>query len=193
MGKYLLAMAVMCLSSSALADGHEQMSEEQAAMMAAWEKSMAPGEPHEKLAKATGQWLATTKVWMEPGGEPTEHSMTAQRYMSMDGRVRVDEWEGEFMGKPFSGVAHMGYDNTRELYWTTWFDNMSTTVLTDWGKFEDGTLIMYGKAADPMSGKMMKTRTEIEFPDANTELMRMYQQHGDSMVKTMEIAMRRDD
>ena len=65
------------------AEGNEQMAE----MMAAWQKAMTPGTPHEELAKWVGTWKMTTTIWNDPSAEPEVHEGVAERSMILGGRV----------------------------------------------------------------------------------------------------------
>jgi hypothetical protein len=165
------------------------MTPEQAAMMQAWQDAMTPGEPHERLASMVGDFDVEVKSWMEPGGDPMVSPATAHREMRMGGRILYEEVEGEFMGQPFHGVGHVGYDNVMDRYWSTWMDNMSTGVMTSTGTWDaaSGTATYWGQSADPMSGKMMKVKTVIK-PGEDKEVMEMYMTpEGGQEMKSMEI------
>ena len=51
--------------------------------------------------------------------------------MLLDGRFLQQEFTGEMMGQPFSGVGINAYDNLRKRYVTTWIDTMGTGIFHD--------------------------------------------------------------
>jgi hypothetical protein len=170
----------------------QQMSPEMQAEMEAWMKAGTPGAEHQRLAESTGTWKATVRMWMGPG-EPTVSEATARREMILDGRVLAESWEGTMMGSPFAGHGMTGYDNVREMYWSTWNDNMSTAIMLGWGKWDEaeGAMVFDGEMSDPMSGGPMKVRNTVRFPELGKELFEMWEPRGEGgeMVRTMEISL----
>ena len=74
------------------------------AMMELWKQAATPGEPHKQFAALAGSWTTQTKEWMEPGKPPTESTGTAEMKMLLDGRFLYQEYNGQMMGRPDSGV-----------------------------------------------------------------------------------------
>jgi len=171
----------------------EGMSPEQAAMMEAWTEAMTPGPEHERLAEAVGDWKASVKMWMEPGGEPSVSESTVSRFMTLGGRVLVEEWRGEMMGQPFIGHGRTGYDNVTEKYWSTWTDNMSTGLMTFEGHYDPETekYTFAGSFNDPTSGQPIQSRSVSWRDEAGREFMEMYEMRGGEEVKTMEMTLER--
>lgn len=192
-----MAAATILLASIAMAqeaqEAPEGMSPEQAAMMEAWSQAMTPGPEHERLAEAVGDWKATVKMWMEPGGEPSVSESTVSRSMSLGGRVLVEEWRGEMMGRPFIGHGRTGYDNVTEKYWSTWTDNMSTALMVFHGHYDPETerFTFTGSHTDPMSGETVESRSVSWHDDAEREVMEMYETRDGREVKTMEMTLER--
>jgi hypothetical protein len=199
---WICSVALCLLAAPALADHHENhqaggeqggapaMSPEMQAMMAAWQKAGTPGEQHRQLASSAGNWKATVRHWMAPG-EPTVTEAKVKREMMLDGRVLNDHWEGNMMGMPFVGHGMTGYDNTTGKYWSTWNDNMSTTVMVSWGQWDDAAkgVVFEGTIANPMAnGAPMKMRSISRHNADGTESFEMWEPHGPNgeMVKTME-------
>jgi hypothetical protein len=143
-----------------MAEGHE-MSAEEKAMMEAWQASMAPGAEHEKLAGMAGSYKLTVTTWTAPGAPPQTSTATADRSVSLGGRVLEEKVAGSMMGTPFEGLARTGYDNVRERYWSTWTDNMSTGLMVMHGTVrDDGTATFEGDTIDPMTGNTIRMRIE---------------------------------
>ena len=145
--------------------GHEhgmgEMSAEQQAMMEAWQKAATPGPEHAKLAESAGRYKLTVKTWHQPGGEPEVSEGTAERTMTLGGRVLEERVTSTMMGMPFEGVGRTGYDNLKKTYWSTWTDNMSTALMIMHGTIgDDGTATFEGDTIDPMTGDTMRMRIE---------------------------------
>lgn len=174
-------------------DAAEAMSPEQAAMMQAWQEAKTPGAEHERLAEAVGEWKAVVKWWMEPGAEPSVSESTVTRSMSLGGRVLVEDWQGEMMGEPFIGHGRTGYDNITEKYWSTWTDNMSTGLMVFEGAYDPATekYTFTGSYTDPMSGKVIQSRSVAYTDESGREVMTMYETRGGQEIKTMEMILER--
>ena len=171
----------------------QEMTPEQAAMMAAWEKAATPGEPHQHLQEAAGDWTATVQMWMEPGAEPAVSEASVTRQMTLDGRVLEEHWNGTFMGQPFKGVARTGYDNVTGKYWSTWTDNMSTALMVSHGEWDDAAkaYVFHGETTDPMTGGKISNRSVTTYPAEGKEVMEMYESHDGKEMLTMRIEMAR--
>src|SRR5262245_66697115 len=102
----IATLSIMLTVSPTLAKdkkGEKQMDPQ--AMMEVWKKLATPGEPHKLFASLAGSWTTTTKEWMEPGKPPTESTGTADMKMLLDGRFLYQEYNGQMMGQPFSGIG----------------------------------------------------------------------------------------
>jgi len=199
----LTTLAVLLLSLFAFPDATKAhgdddhsggTSDDPAAMMAAWQKAATPGEEHAELAKQTGDWQATVKVWMAPGAEPQVSQGKFHRELTLDGRVMLESFEGSFGGQPFRGAGQTGFDNATGRWWTTWTDNMSTGVTVMWGKWskKEGGVVYYGTSPDPMGGKMIKVKSIVRNPDDGQEEIEMFDLRSGEAVKTMEIISTRE-
>lgn len=169
-------------------EGHGEMSADEQAMQDAWMKSMATGPQHQHLAEGVGKYDMTIKSWMEPGAEPMVSQGTAVRSLQLGGRVLVEEVDGSVMGQPFQGIGRTGYDNVTERYWSTWTDNMSTSLTVMYGSFnEDGTGSFEGQMSDPMTGGTSTMRIEMRH-DGDKEVNEFFMVGPDgNQMKTMEI------
>lgn len=174
----------------------EAPSAEEQAMMEAWAASMAPGEPHAKLAETTGDWNLEIEFWMAPGAEPTVSEGTATRTMILDGRVLEERVEAAVMGQVMHGLGHTGYDNVTDQYWSTWTDDMSTGLYSSTGSWDEekGGVVMKGEGPDPMSSSMKPMKSVITWPDENTEVLKQYGPGPDGeMYLAMKITYTRAD
>ncbi len=176
----VITMCVMLTVSPVLAkDKKAEKPMDKEAMMEMWKKLAVPGEPHKLFASLAGSWTTTTKEWMEPGKPPTESTGTADMKMLLDGRFLYQEYNGQMMGQPFSGIGIDAYDNMSKKYVTTWMDTMGTGIfLMEGTASPDGkTITLKGSHPEPGGGKMTH-RAIWKIVDSNTQTFEMYGAHG---------------
>lgn len=123
-------------------------------------EGMKPGPEHEALAKLAGKWEIAGKMWMDATGKPTESKGSAEFKVIMDGRFIQQDYKGEMMGMPFTGMEILGYDRTTKKYTAHWVDSMSTGATWLTGTSKDGgkTIEFKGKMSDPESGGEVDSR-----------------------------------
>jgi hypothetical protein len=186
----ITALCVTLAVGTALAE--DKKSEKQPdpqAMMEMYKKLATPGEPHKLFASLSGSWTTTIKEWMEPGKPPMESTGSAEMKMLLDGRYLQQEFTGDMMGHPYSGVGISAYDNLRKRYVTIWIDTMGTGVFTMEGTASaDGkTITLKGQHAEPGGGHMTH-RAVWKIVDSNTQTFDMYGTHGHGKeMKMLEI------
>lgn len=159
------------------------------AMMEVYAKLAQPGEPHKLFASLAGSWTTKTKEWMEPGKPPTESTGSAEMKMLLGGRFLYQEYNGQMMGQPFSGIGIDAYDNLRKKYVTAWMDTMGTGIFMMEGTASaDGkTIRLKGQHAEPGGGHMTH-RAIWKIVDSNTQTFDMYgAHHGGKEMKMLEI------
>lgn len=194
MNKWVMITGFALLAfGNAYADETESMTEEQAAMMEAWMSAGAPGEPHHDIMNSAGVWEAEMKMWMDPSAPPMVVTYTVTRTPTLGGRVMEEKWEGDFMGQPFAGLSRTGYDNVSKRYWSTWTDNMSTSLMMSYGNHdkETGALVMHGEGPNPMTGGTIPNRSVLKHVSENEEYFEMFEVHEGQEVKTMEARLTR--
>jgi len=122
-----------------------------------------PGPAHQALDPLIGDWNAEVKMWMTPDAPPTITKGTSKNTWTLKGRFVQQEFNGEFMGKPFRGISFTGYDNVRQKYRSVWIDDMSTTMVTSEGDAEDGGKVITfgGEYACAMTGDKHKQTKQI--------------------------------
>ncbi|GJL64570.1 MAG: hypothetical protein NPIRA04_32240 [Nitrospirales bacterium] len=159
------------------------------AMMEMYKKLATPGEPHKLFASLAGSWTTTMKSWMEPGKPPMESTGTAEMKMLLDGRFLQQEFTGEMMGQPYSGIGIDAYDNVQKKYFTVWIDTMGTGIFMMEGTASDDgkTITLKGQHPEPGGGQMSH-RAIWTIVDDNTQTFDMYgTHHGGQEMKMMEI------
>lgn len=144
-------------------------------MMEVCERLGTPGEPHRMLARLVGSWTTKTAAWMQPGEPPVEGTGVCEKKMLFDGRYLQQEYAGEMMGSPFSGIEVMGYDNHTKKYVSTWIDSMSSGIMFFEGTAtEDGkTITQESHYDDPLRGPTV-WRNVTKIVDDNTIEFEMY-------------------
>ncbi len=186
----LTGFCVVLMASVAIAkDKKAEKPMDPQAMMEVYAKLAQPGEPHKLFASLAGSWTTKTKEWMEPGKPPTESTGFAEMKMLLDGRFLYQEFTGQMMGQPFSGIGIDAYDNLRKRYVTAWMDTMGTGIFTMEGTASaDGkTITLKGQHAEPGGGHMTH-RAIWRIVDSNTQTFDMYgTHHGGKETKMMEI------
>lgn len=188
-----LAVSTLCITLSvspvlAKEKKHEKPMDEKA-MMELWKQAATPGEPHKQFAALVGSWTTQTKEWMEPGKPPTESTGTAEMKMLLDGRFLYQEYRGQMMGQPFTGIGIDAYDNIRKKYVTAWIDTMGTGIFMMEGTASpDGkTITLKGSHPEPGGGQMSH-RAIWTLIDADHQTFDMYgAHHGQKETKMMEI------
>lgn len=192
-----LALTTVCLiltASPGLAKEKKQPKPmDPQAMMEIWKQAATPGKPHKLFASLAGSWTTQTKEWMEPGKPPTEASGSADMKMVLDGRFLYQEYNGQMMGQPFSGIGIDAYDNMRKRYVTAWMDTMGTGIFIMEGTASpDGrTITLKGSHPEPGGGQMTH-RAIWTIVDDNTQTFDMYgAHHGGKEMKMLEITYQR--
>jgi len=162
-------------------------------MMEVYKKIGTPGAPHKLLANLSGSWTTKTKAWMDPNKPPMEGTGTCEQKMILDGRYLQQEYTGEMMGSPFTGINLIGYDNHTKKYESTWIDSMSTGIYYFEGRASaDGrTITQESNYDDPVRGPTV-WRSVTRIVDDNTLKYEMYlTSKGGKKEKMMEMTMTR--
>ncbi len=154
---------------------------------------MTPGKIHAMMAKSDGDWKQTITFWMSPSAEPMQMNSTCHNEMVMGGRYQLSTSEGDMMGMPFKGQGLTGYDNIRNIFVTTWIDNMGTGIIYMEGTWNDATkaIEFSGKMTDAMAGKAIDARQVLTFMDDNHQKLEMFIKQGEKEYKSMEILISR--
>lgn len=147
-----------------------------------------PGPAHKALEPLVGNWKAEVKCWMDPDGPPNVSHGTAKTKWVLNGHFLQEEFNGEMMGKPFTGISLMGYDNTKQKFNTIWMSDMQTSIFVSEGKGESGNKVitLEGKSTCPTADKkdvLVKSVFRLLSPDKH--VFEMFDE--DKGLKTMEI------
>lgn len=181
--------------------GHKQPSpEEMAEMMKRWQAVATPGPHHKTLEHFVGTWDLTIRSWMGgPDSPPSESKGICETKWVLDGRFIEDKVKsdmmmpdetGEMKKVVFLGQGLTGYDNFKNMYVSTWADNMGTALILSKGSMDPtGKLLTcYAEMDEPMlnvQDRMIKMVTRII--DKNKHVMEMHDLHAGDGYKVMEI------
>jgi hypothetical protein len=157
-------------------------------VMDAWRKLATPGKPHKFLAGRVGSWRTKSRHWMDIDEPPMEFEGSCERKMILEGRFLQEEFTGEMIGSPFTGIGITGYDNQSKKYFMTWIDTLSTGFYVFEGSAsKDGkTVTLEGRFDDPVKGSG-SWRGVTRFVDENTEVAEMrgtYDHGGEAKCET---------
>jgi hypothetical protein len=159
-------------------------------MMKKMEAAGTPGAAHKALEPLVGNWNAEVKMWMAPDAPPTVTKATAKSTWAMNGRFVQQEFNGEFMGKPFHGLSFTGYDNTKKEYNNVWIDDMNTAMHVMEGKGAEGgkVITMEGKYDCPLTGEKDKASKQVyRIISRDKHIFEMHDPAKGANSKTMEI------
>ncbi|MEA2337666.1 MAG: hypothetical protein QOE82_1673 [Thermoanaerobaculia bacterium] len=160
------------------------------AEMEAMMKAATPGDAHKKLNPMAGSFTAEVKMWMQPGAPPAGGAGAAENSWTLDGRFLQQNFTGNFMGMPFTGVGYTGYDNIKKKYIGTWMDTMTTSMMISSGKADPGgkSFTFTSTMDDPMTGKSSPVKEKVTVVDDDHHMLEMWGAGPDGkMFKMMEI------
>jgi len=194
-GKWGLSLAlctglVVAAASSAVAQDKKAAPAppDAKAAMEAMQKAATPGEAHKKLDGMVGTWDTKVSMWMDPTKPPEVSTGTSENKWVLGNRYVEMQYQGTFMGQPFSGIGYQGYDNTTKKYIGTWMDTASTAMMNSTGTMTGNVMKASSTMADPMTGKMEKLATTLTVKDKDHHTMEMWGAGPDGkQVKMMEI------
>jgi hypothetical protein len=148
------------------------------------------GPEHKVLESLVGVFDAKVKVFLDPK-KPSESTGVMTRAMILDGNFLQESYQGDFFGKPFTGLGMIGWDVGRKKYTNAWCDTMSTTMTVLHGSWDADkkTMTMVGEDFDPASKKKMKARDVLKVVSADKQHFEMFRQaEGEpEEIKVMEI------
>jgi hypothetical protein len=186
---FLCFAAVLAAPAFAQEGEMPQMTPEQQAEMEAYMKAGALGPQHEMMAKEVGTYDVAVKSWMDPAAPPIESEGLAVRTLHMGGRVMQEDFQGDMMGTPFTGLSLSGFDNVSGKYWSTWNDSMSTGIMVSEGECDENhNCTFVGTYNDPITGGPVTNRYVVKRTSPDEQYFAMYGPGPDGTeVKMMEM------
>lgn len=131
--------------------------------------------PHKNLSALIGEWQGMTTTWFEPDVVADESAMSGKMSPILDGRFILHEYKGEITGKPFEGLAIIGFDLATNKFQTAWVDSfhMSTAIMLSEGDAED-RFSAFGTYFTGAETPRWGWRTEIDVIDADNIVITAY-------------------
>jgi hypothetical protein len=185
-----LIAAVSLVGLMVLAGDKTSVDAQMEPMLKKMEAAGTPGAAHKALEPLVGDWNAEVKSWMAPNAPPVVTRATAKARWIMNGRFVQEEFEGEFMGKPFHGMSVTGYDNSKQAYRSIWIDDMNTAIITSEGAAEkNGAVItLSGEYHCPITDEKNKPMKQvIRIINNDRHVLEMQDPTQGENSKTMEI------
>jgi hypothetical protein len=123
----------------------------------------------ELLKKWVGTWDATIETTGRDGKPVTTKAKSTVK-LAYGNRWLITDFDGTFMGAPFTGQEVLGYDPVAKKYILNWIDATSTSFSTGEGTFESktNTLTKTVSGRDDSTGKMATWRQVDTWKDADT-------------------------
>jgi Protein of unknown function (DUF1579) len=113
-----------------------------------------PGPIHKELARRAGEYVTVSKFSLKPGEPPMESKGNAKIKSVVDGRFLLEEHTGTMLGKPYTGLRLLGYNNATKKYEATWTYSMATGMMSLSGTGTDGRTIEWvASYVDPQGEK----------------------------------------
>lgn len=82
--------------------------------------------PHRRLARMVGDWEGTFRLWFERDMLAAESRQRGSLRAVLGGRFLVHEYEWEFDGRRYAGVALIGYHIDEKRWECAWVDSFHT-------------------------------------------------------------------
>lgn len=142
-------------------------------MCAIYQEVATPGAPHELLAEMAGSWSVKSRWWIDPATPPMESTGTSEQKMVLGGRFLEQDFSGQMMEGPFSGIGFVGYDNHTKKFVSTWMDTMGTAILYFVGEADGKTITQFCDYDDPVRGPL-RWRSVTRVVDHSTLEFEMY-------------------
>jgi len=157
------------------------------AAMNAWMDYMTPGEMHQMLAAAAGDWDTKSTYWMNAGDDPVVSEGTTNVEMILGGRYQKSTTTSEMMGMPFEGISITAFDNATKEFNNVWIDNMGTGVMTSKGKYNEASkkVVLKGTYVDPITGNEEPFMETYEVVDNDHHTFEMFTYPGGQEFKSM--------
>jgi len=154
----------------------KEISPENGKDMAAWMEYMKPGEMQALLRRSDGEFREHITIWQTPDGPPMMQEATCTNAMILGERYQQSIHKGNMMGMPFEGIGILGYDNARNIFFSTWIDNMGTGIMYSEGKLdrEQGVIELKGYTTDPATGKTMDFREVTDIKNPHRRVTEMF-------------------
>lgn len=138
--------------------------------------NLPPNTPHHFLAKLTGNWKGTSKLWFEPDKLADESPVVGSIQLILEGRFAVYLYQGSIEGEAQHGMFTFGYNTSLNRYEASWVDSFhnNTAIMFCIGEPTENGFWVLGSYPDPSGGPDWGWRTEVELLDPDHILITAY-------------------
>jgi len=121
--------------------------------------------PHHFFAQLAGNWIGTSKLWLEPDKLAGEAPVVGTIQIILDGRFALFLYQSSIEGEAQHGMFTFGYNTLLDRYEASWVDSFhnNTAVMFCTGTSKDNGFSVLGSYPDPSGGPDWGWRTEAEF------------------------------
>ncbi len=134
-----------------------------------------PGPEHQILAGEAGTWDAAVEM-AAPDGSTMRSTGVEEDTVSCGGRCLVTAFTSEMMpGTAFEGRGVTAWDSAKKKYVGAWTDSMSPGMGVSEGTYDASTKTMTSSMEAPdMTGAVVKTKTVVQYADADHKVMTVF-------------------
>ena len=134
-----------------------------------FEESVLSDSPHHFFAQLVGGWLGVSRLWLEPGGTPTEFQTQGSVQLVLGGRFAIYLYQSVVEGEPQHGMFIFGYNTNLDRFETSWLDSFHnhTAIMFCVGNSLENGFWVLGSYPDPTGGPDWGWRTEVQLLDAD--------------------------
>ena len=186
----VLAIAVLGLAFTTVAQEKAKKTPSDEAIAAAFEKAMTPGPAQQKLGFMVGTFDAKILSWVAPSDAPIEDTGVMVGNWVLGGRYIQMMLSGTVTGEEFNGIGYAGFDNTSKKYMATFMDTGSTGMEWYQGGFDASgkKATLKGSMHNPMTGKASPLEMRLTLDAAGNHVTELWGYGlGTTMFKMMEI------
>jgi hypothetical protein len=134
-----------------------------------------PGPEHALFKLDVGTWDAVVETTTAPGAPAMKSTGVEVNTMGCGGLCLITDFNGDMMGTPFLGHGIAAWDPAKKKYVGVWTDSMSTGLAMGESTYDPATKKVTGSMEGPdMTGKVVKSRSVVEYRGESTRVMTMY-------------------
>ncbi|MCB9858183.1 MAG: DUF1579 domain-containing protein [Phycisphaerales bacterium] len=150
-----------------------------------------PGKEHALLDAMIGDWNAESTVDMGQGQTMTSKA-TSSNHWILDNRYIQQDYAGDMMGTPFTGMSLIGYDKYKKQFFASWIDSMSTMFYISYGEYDAATKTFTFEGTgpdcqDPSGTKMCSMQNKVQIVSKDKHIFTMSSMKDGKMVEGMKI------
>lgn len=145
---------------------------------------------HQLMHQFAGHWREEMKIWAGPESLPSSQMMVRESKMFGEGRFITSTTIGQMGNQPYEAQSVMGFDNVKNVFVKTWFDNMGTSILVLEGSYNEktSTIDFSGSTTDPLTKQAVKIHQILKIIDRQNQLLEIFTVNKEGKeTKVMEV------